>query len=42
VVAKSTARERSEAQQRLWFWLICAVVGALGVEMLLAVREQTA
>jgi len=37
-VAKSTARERVESHQRIWWFLMLAVLAALGGEMLLAAR----
>jgi hypothetical protein len=38
VLAKSSARERVEARQRLWQYLLLAVLVVLAVEMLLALR----
>jgi hypothetical protein len=42
MVAKSTARERVENAQRIWFYLMAAVLLILAVEMILAARTGTA
>jgi hypothetical protein len=42
VVAKSTARERVENSQRLWFYLAALVLVILAIEMVLAARSGTA
>jgi hypothetical protein len=38
VVAKSTARERSESRQKVWRYLLLGALGVLAAEMLLATR----
>jgi hypothetical protein len=38
VIAKSTIRERIEARQKLWRYLLLGVLVVLGVEMFLAIR----
>jgi len=41
-VGKATARERAEAQQGLWVYVIALVLVVLAVEMILAARSGTA
>jgi len=41
LVAKGTARERAEAAQQAWMWLVAAAMLALAVEMLIAARTKT-
>jgi hypothetical protein len=42
LLARSTARERAEGQQRIWAYLIGLVLLALGLEMIVAARSGTA
>jgi len=42
VIAKSTARERVENTQKIWFYLICVVLAALTAEMIIATRAGAA
>ena len=39
LLAQSTARERAEAQQRLWAYLVTLVLLALALEMIVAARS---